>query len=178
MASGKAKRRSRKPRSRPGTGPVAVASSRREQRAVREAEAQRQSAAATRTLGTVGERPPSPLGGMPVSEIAILLGLIALVVGVIDGGEAAIIVGAIVSGLGVTEFTAREHFSGFRSHTLLLSAIPAVVVEAVIAGVFGVPRNRGLLLVPVVPVFALCFWFLRRSFQTARHARVARPPAP
>jgi hypothetical protein len=129
-------------------------------------------------LGTVGERPPSPFGGLPVSETAIFLGLVCLIVGLIDGGAAALVVGAVVCGLGVVEVTAREHFSGFRSHAVLLAAIPAVLVEAAIALLFGVPRNRGLLLLPVMPVFGLCFWLLRRNFQIARHARVTRPPAP
>jgi hypothetical protein len=29
-----------------------------------------------------------------------------------------------------------------------------------------------LLLVPVLPIFALCYWLLRRHFRIARHARV------
>jgi hypothetical protein len=177
VASGKAQRRSRKARGRGGRAPTPASSRRREERAARQAEVQRQSATAERMLGRVGERPASPLG-MPVSEIAIFLGLVALVIGLIEGGQAATIVGAIVCALGVTEVTAREHFSGFRSHTTLLAAIPAVIVEAVVALVFGVPRNRGLLLLPVIPVFALSFWQLRRSFQSARHARVTRPPSP
>jgi hypothetical protein len=139
---------------------------------------QRRSATATRTLGSVGERPPNPLGGLPISETAIFAGLVGLVVGLITGGTAALIVGAIVCGLGVAEVTAREHFSGFRSHSMLLAAIPAVVVETAVALIFGVPSNRGLLLLPAVCVFGLCFWLLRRSFQSARHARVVRPPAP
>ena len=86
--------------------------------------------------------------------------------------------GAIVCALGVVEFTAREHFSGFRSHAALLAAVPAVLVETGIALVFGVPRQAGLLLLPVVPVFGVSFWLLRRTFQSARHARVTRPPSP
>jgi hypothetical protein len=171
------KRRSRKPRSSPASPPRAVPSQRREQRAVRQAAAQRQSAAASRTLGTVGERPPSPFGGLPISELAIFAGLVGIVVGVVTGGGPALVVGAIVCGLGVAEVSAREHFSGFRSHCTLLAAIPAVIVEAAIALLLGVPSNRALLLLPVIPVFAICFWLLRRSFASARHARVARPPA-
>jgi hypothetical protein len=170
------KRRSRKPRASSGAAPRAVASQRREERAARDVTAKRQSVAASRTLGTVGERPPSPFGGLPVSELAILVGMIGVVVGLVSGGGPALFVGAVVCGLGVTEVTAREHFSGFRSHATLLAAIPAVVVEIGIVLTLGQPRNRSLLLIPVIPVFAVCFWLLRRSFQLARHARVARPP--
>ena len=45
-------------------------------------------------------------------------------------------------------------------------------------GIFGEPKQRALLLLEVVPVFLILFWLLRRKFQTARQARVARPPAP
>ena len=125
-----------------------------------------------RTLGTVGERPPGIFGGLPVSEIAIFAGLILLVLGMIDHGGAALEVGIIVMALGVTEVTAREHFSGFRSHATLLALMPAVIVEAAYALIVGVPKQRILLLVPAVPIFLLCYWLLRRHFRVARHARV------
>jgi hypothetical protein len=109
------------------------------------------------------------------------LGFIACVVGLIDGGGPALLVGIIVCALGVIEITAREHFSGFRSHTALLSALPAVAAEALVVKLFGEPRQRALVLLVVVPVFAVLFWLLRRRFMVARQARVARsarPPAP
>ncbi|HUA44254.1 MAG TPA: hypothetical protein VMA77_03450 [Solirubrobacteraceae bacterium] len=126
-------------------------------------------------LGAYGERPQSPFGGLPVSELAILGGAIALVVGVIRQGGPALIGGLILCLLGVGEVTAREHFSGYRSHTILLAAMPAVVAEFVIALTVGPPRTKALLLVPVAAVFALCAWFLRRRFLVARQARLARP---
>ena len=109
---------------------------------------------------------------MPVSEFAIFAGIVALVVGMINHGGSALEVGVIVMALGVTEVTAREHFSGFRSHATLLALMPAVVLEATYALVIGVPSQRILLLAPVIPIFALCHWLLRRHFRVARHARV------
>ena len=43
---------------------------------------------------------------------------------------------------------------------------------------FGVPAQQAPLLVFVAPIFAVLFWLLRKRFQSARHARVTRPPAP
>ena len=126
----------------------------------------------TATGSEAGERPRGLFGPVPVSEFAILGGIVALVVGLIDHGGAAMDVGALLCALGVAEVTAREHFSGFRSHTLLLALMPAVALEAILALVFGAPSHRVLLLVPVVPVFLGCFWLLRRRFASARHARV------
>jgi hypothetical protein len=155
-----------------------VVSTRRETRAQLAVSAERQAKRGRRQLGREGERPESPFGGLPISELAILLGFIAFVAGIIQGGGPALIVGIIVCALGVVEITAREHFSGFRSHTALLAAIPAVGVEALVVQLFGEPRQRGLLLLVAVPVFAILFWLLRRRFLVARQARVARPPAP
>ncbi len=122
--------------------------------------------------------PPSPFGGLPVSELAIAIGLIALIVGAIQSNALAIGVGAAVCGLGVLEFTVREHFSGYRSHAALLAAIPAVVLDVIAVIVFGQPSQRLLLILPAVPVFAICFAVLRQSFEKARQKRVAKPPAP
>jgi hypothetical protein len=110
-----------------------------------------------------------------VSELAILAGALALVVGVIRHGGPALVGGLILCVLGVSEITAREHFSGYRSHTVLLAAVPAVIAEFVITLTVGPPRIRVLLLVPVAGVFAACAWFLRRRFLFARQARLARP---
>jgi hypothetical protein len=98
-----------------------------------------------------------------------------VIIGVIRHGGPALIVGVIVCLLGVVEVTAREHFSGYRSHTVLLAAIPAVVMEGVVAATIGAGVARALLLLPVAAVFALCAWFLRRRFRMARQARIARP---
>lgn len=155
-------------------GTTAGSATRHQQRAARIAEQQRQAAAAKRTLGTVGDRPLGIFGDVPVSEFAILIGLIGIIVGVLSGGGAALIVGVIVCAVGVFEVTAREHFSGYRSHATLLAAAPSVLVEALIAILIGVPSTPILLFAPVIPIFALSFWQLRRVFQSARHNRVTR----
>jgi len=127
-------------------------------------------------MGAYGERPPSPFGGLPISEIAIAIGAVGLIVGIIQGGGAALIAGVAVCTLGVVEITAREHFSGYRSHTILLAALPAVAAEVAFVAIVGEPNPRLLLLLVIVPVFSVTFWFLRKRFLIARQARVARPP--
>jgi hypothetical protein len=178
------KRRSRK-RHAPARQPRAVPSQRREQRAEREAVVAQQARRSQRQLGTEGERPPSPFGGFPVSEIAIFAGLVAIVVWLVRGGGATLIVGLVVCTLGVLEVTGREHFSGYRSHTTLLAAIPAVAVSIGLLSAIGTHSNRApLLMLVAVPIFSGLFWFLRKRFLIARQARVARvprvarPPAP
>ncbi len=172
VASTKSKR-ARKRRN-PGAAPRAVPSDRRQTRATRSAQAAEQRRRASRQLGREGERPLGPFGAVPVSEVAILGGLVAAVVGFVGQTELTLIVGLIICALGVIEVTGREHLSGYRSHTALLAAIPAVGIEAGIVALFGDPRQRGFLLLAVIPVFALLFWALRHRFAIARQARVAR----
>ena len=85
--------------------------------------------------------------------------------------------GLVALALGVVELTAREHFSGYRSHTTLLAAIPTVALETALVLTVGAPSSRPLLVAVMAPVFALLFYLLRRRFRAARQARVARPPA-
>ena len=175
MASQRSKRKRRKATR---SAPRAVPSQRREQRAERQATVERTRHAQSRTLGTAGERPASPFGGVPVAELAILAGIVGTVVGFATGNSVALIVGVLVCGGGVLEFTAREHFSGYRSHTALLAALPAVIVEVAWVSAFGVPKVRPLLLLVPASVFVVLFWPLRRQFARARQARITRPPRP
>lgn len=177
MASPKSKRRSRKRRN-PGAPPRPPASQRREVRAEREVIGEREQRRRDSTLGVYGDRPPSPFGGLPISELAIFAGAVGVLVGLVSAGGPALLTGIIVCTLGVVEVTGREHFSGYRSHATLLAAVPAVAIGIAMISLLGGSLRRGSLLLVVVPVFAILFWLLRKRFRTARQARIVRPPAP
>jgi hypothetical protein len=154
-----------------------VPSQRRTERAEKQAVVARDQRRRTTGLAARGERPPGPFGGLPVSEIAILAGGVAVVVGIVQGGGAALIVGFVVCALGVLEVTAREHFTGYRSHAMLLAAVPSVGLELALVAIVGGGRShRALLLVAVLPVFALLTWLLRKRYRVAHHARMVRRP--
>ena len=172
MPSPKSKR-TRKRRN-PAVAPRAVASTRRETRGRRADMADSARRRASRQLGRDGERPRGPFGAVPVSEVAILAGLVAAVIGFVDTSELPLVVGLVICALGVIEVTGREHFTGYRSHSALLAAIPAVGIEAAIVVALGHRSGRGPLLLVVIPVYALLFWALRHRFMIARQARVAR----
>lgn len=87
-------------------------------------------------LAAADERPPAPWGSFPLIEIAILIGLVMLITGLIAGGDRGpllIGVGLGLAGLGGLELAIREHFAGFRSHSMLLGGVPAVAVIALLA---------------------------------------------
>jgi hypothetical protein len=175
-----AQARSKRKRRRSDTGPRAVASTRRDERAAKDAAARDQRRAG-RDLGRVGERPRGLFGAVPVSEVAILGGVVVGGVGLVSHAKVTIIIGLVICAVGVTEVTGREHFAGYRSHTALLAAVPTVVLEAIVVTVFGDPSDRAWLLLIVIPVYALLFFPLRHRFRTARQARaaqVARGSAP
>lgn len=89
-------------------------------------------------------------------------------------GQALLLLGIAAAALGTIEFTLREHLGGFRSHTVLLSALPAVVFHTVaVLIVTAIGYGNARLNLPIVAVdiviFAVLFRILRERFAQARH---------
>jgi hypothetical protein len=134
---------------------------------------------ADRDPGGVGERPRAPWHPVPVAELLILIGLIAVVVGAARGeaGIAIVFSGIAAVLIGTLEFSVREHLSGYRAHSSLIAAVPTAILHGVVAfglSTLGAP-SASLILVPLaldVPVFALLFKLLRGRFDDARRKRV------
>jgi hypothetical protein len=81
------------------------------------------------------ERPPAPWGSFPLVEIAVLVGIVMLIIGLVVGGDRGTLligIGLGLAGLGGLELAIREHFAGFRSHSTLLAGIPAIAVLALL----------------------------------------------
>jgi hypothetical protein len=80
--------------------------------------------------------PPAPWGSFPLVELATLIALVMLVAGFFFvGGERGglmIIAGLVIGSLAGLELAVREHFAGYRSHTLLLAGVPAVATTGVL----------------------------------------------
>jgi hypothetical protein len=135
--------------------------------------------ASYRDPGGVGERPEAPWHPWPFSELLILVGAIATIIGFLRGagGRPALFAGLGAVMLGTLEFTIREHRSGYRAHTAMLASIPTALFHGGAAlGLYalGAPRASWIL-VPVaidVPLFWVLFGFLKRQFQDARRERV------
>jgi hypothetical protein len=137
------------------------------------------------TSPTFGEHPRAPWHPLPLSELLILVGAVGTVIGMKRLGEGrsnggqSLLVGLAVVAIGTIEVTLREHRSGYRSHTVLLTLLPVLVFDSLV--VLGVslfvtpPRlmTVGLLAVDVA-LFVLLFRAWRALFLEARHARVLR----
>lgn len=82
-------------------------------------------------LEAAEERPPAPWGSFPLVELVVLIGLVMLVAGLIVGldeprGQTLLGTGVALASLAGLELSVREHFSGFRSHTVLLASAAAL----------------------------------------------------
>jgi hypothetical protein len=91
----------------------------------------RQRARAARRRAGRHERPSAPWGDFPLSEIVVFIGLLLLIAGffvVPPQGFVMIAVGLGLGSLAGLELSIREHYAGYRSHTLVLSAAVGVPV--------------------------------------------------
>ncbi len=81
------------------------------------------------------ERPPAPWGSFPLVEIVVLVALVMLAVGFFAGGDRGPVLlgtGLALGSLAGLELSVREHFGGYRSHTLLLAGAVGVAVLALL----------------------------------------------
>jgi hypothetical protein len=114
------------------------------------------------------ERPPAPWGSFPLIELCVLAGIIFLVLGffVVGGerGTVLIFAGLALGSIGGLDLSIREHFAGYRSHTLVLAGVPAVVVLGVLfyLGPGGLPAVAKAAIGACV--FGLSAYALTRAF--------------
>ena len=85
--------------------------------------------------------------------------------------------GSVIASLGALEVSAREHFAGYRSHTLLLAAIPALIVLGLLfyLAPSSLPPVARLAIGAVV--YGLAAWGLTTAFR-ARSGHAFRVKAP
>jgi hypothetical protein len=114
----------------------------------------------------VDERPKAPWHPFPLVELCVLVGLVMLVVGFLTRdhtrGRLLIVFGFTLGSLGGLDTTVREHFSGYRSHSLTLAAIPALAAATALA----VARAPWIAVpIALATVFGLAFIAARRVFE-------------
>lgn len=99
----------------------------------------------------------------------MLVGIVMLVLGFffVGGDRGAILIGTglLLGSIGGLELSIREHFAGYRSHTLILAGLPAAIVLGVLfyAGPSSLPplARAGI----GAAVFALAAAALTRVFR-------------
>jgi hypothetical protein len=140
------KRRRRSPERRPPPPPPAAA----------------QRAAARRA----DDRPPAPWGDFPLSEIVVFVGIVLLIAGFFVAppqGFVMIAVGLVLGSLAGLELSIREHFAGYRSHTLLLAAAVGVPI---FGGLFVATKiNPAICVVAGLVAFGGAAWLFASAFR-------------
>lgn len=125
--------------------------------------------------------PPAPWGDFPLVEIVVLIGLVMLIGGLffVEGERGILMVGVglALAALAGLELSVREHFAGYRSHTLVLAAVPATITVGVLF--FFVDSLSPLIRAAAgLAVGGLAAWGLTRAFQSRSGGyafRVTRP---
>jgi hypothetical protein len=114
----------------------------------------------------MADAPKAPWSPFPLTELVVLLAMALIVGGVLtDGGRRGALLGcgfALVSLAGL-ELALREHFAGYRSHSTLLAAASAIVVDAPLFLWTGLPQIA--LLAIGGGVFVLVLMRMRRAFR-------------
>src|SRR3954452_5987018 len=125
------------------------------------------SAPAPRPARLTDERPKPPWHPVPLVELSVLVGLVLIVVGFVnglgsDGGRLALLCGLALASLAGLDTALREHFAGYRSHSTVLAGLPGVLVAGVLffAGAPWVAVAAG-----AAVTFAAGFWAFRTAFR-------------
>lgn len=115
------------------------------------------------------EQRPRPLwGAFPLTELVTLAGIVLMVWGFFSeggrNGNSKIAAGLAIASIAGLELAIREHVTGFRSHTTLLSGAVAIAV-IVVLGLGAGLSTLGLLLLAGAVAFGATFLGLRELFK-------------
>lgn len=113
-----------------------------------------------------GEAPKPFWAPFPLVELAILLGIVFVIGGLVWGGtqgRTLLACGIVVISLAALEVAIREHVTGYRSHSGLLALLPAAAAVAI--AWFGFDTTPAVRLGVAAGVFVLSFLALREVFR-------------
>jgi hypothetical protein len=110
--------------------------------------------------------PPAPWGSFPLSELVVVVAIVFLIAGfIVSPPRGAVMIGAglALGSLAGLELAVREHFAGYRSHTLLLAGAIGV---AVVAGLYlSGAVVAGVALLAGIAVFGGFGWLFASAFR-------------
>jgi hypothetical protein len=126
--------------------------------------------APARARPRIEDRPKPPWHPVPLVEIAVLVGIVCIAVGFFSRdstrGRTLLVLGFALGSLGGLDTSIREHFAGYRSHTLVLALAPAVTVMILLAVAKAPPA---LIPVAAVAIFGIAFLLLRGVWARAQY---------
>jgi hypothetical protein len=121
---------------------------------------------------------PDPIWApFPLTEIAMGVGIVLFLAGAASGGAngtRVLGIGVIVLAVAVAELCLREHFAGFRSHSLLLALLPVTAVHTVVVLLVTRDWHGPLALVVDLAAAAGLAWWLQGRFRAAQERALRR----
>jgi hypothetical protein len=114
---------------------------------------------------------PQPIWApFPLTELGMAAGIAIFAWGFLSAGERSLwlmSVAALLLAVVVGELCLREHFAGFRSHTLLLAALPVTAVHAGVFFAISDAWSGPLALATDLALGCALAWLLHRRFRAA-----------
>lgn len=111
------------------------------------------------------DAPRPPWHPVPLTELCILVGMLALGAAFLGGGPTALLVGfglvLVVAATG--ELALREHLAGYRSHSALIAGLLAILVAAPLAALARPPK--AVVLGVAAVIFLVALQLLRELFR-------------
>jgi hypothetical protein len=123
-------------------------------------------------------RPDAIWAPFPLTEIGMAAGIVVFLAGFAAGGARGawlLAIGVVVLCVVVAELCLREHFAGFRSHSLLLGLLPVTVVHMAVVLLVSSDWRGPLVLVVDLALAGGLAWWLQGRFRLAQERARRRP---
>jgi hypothetical protein len=121
--------------------------------------------------GAGGVARPQPIWApFPLTEIGMAAGLAIFVAGMLGDGRRAtwlLSVAVLLLAVVVIELCLREHFAGYRSHTLLLAVAPVAILDGAMVRVLGDTLRGPLVFLAALALAAALGRWLQARFRAA-----------
>ncbi len=118
-------------------------------------------------------RPDAVWAPFPLTELGMAVGIGLFLLGFASGGSRGawlLTIGVVVLSIVVAELCLREHFAGFRSHSVLLGLLPVTAAHMLVVLVVTREWRGPLVLVVDLAVAGGLAWWLRGRFADAQDA--------
>ena len=112
-------------------------------------------------------RPDAIWAPFPLTEIGMGVGLMLFLIG-FSGAPALLLAGVGVLVVAVGELCLREHFAGFRSHSILLGMLPVTTVHLGVVVLADVAWRGPLALAVDLAIAGALAWWLHQRFRRAQ----------
>jgi hypothetical protein len=116
-------------------------------------------------------RPDAIWAPFPLTEIGMAVGIVVFLAGFATGGGRGawlLAIGIVMLAVVVAELCLREHFAGFRSHSLLLGLLAVTVVHTGVVLLVTSAWHGPLVLVLDLAVAGGVAWWLQGRFRAAQ----------